>query len=152
MVRISIVGSSGRHWTPAQRTKVIQKIRDILTDDEYIDHPFGPFDPLFDPGDIEYPTLVSGGCGALGEDEKFKFDPGVDGYAEMVADFIGLEKDIKYPDNFSREACGKRNREVARDCDILYCIDPYWRTWSGGMWTLKMAKEMGKETHLVLVE
>lgn len=146
MVRIAICGSQGCHWTPAQRTKVIQKIKDILTHDDYMDFVNNnPYDPI-------YPTLISGGCGALGEDEKFKFDPGVDGWAEMVADFIGLEKDIKYPDNFSRDAFRKRNREIAQDCDVLYCIDPAWRTWSGGIWTLNMAKRMGKEVHLVLIE
>jgi len=145
MVRIAICGSQGCHWTPTQRTKVIQKIKEILTREDYITKGHVS-------GDRMYPTLVSGGCGALGEDEKFKFDPGVDGYAEMVADFIGSEKDIKYPENFSRDAFAKRNWEIAEDCDVLYCIDPVWRKWSGGMWAMMMAKKMGKEVHLVLIE
>lgn len=179
-MKIAIVGSQGKHWTPSERTKVIQKIKDILTDDDYVD-----VNPA-DPGDVTYPTLVSGGCGSRDENEKQRFDGGVDVWAEIVADFIGIKKDIKYAENFHwRDTCEdvapdcpyaekrinkpiyctaalgdcpdkrkgfkNRNLEVAQDCDILYCIDPAWREWSGGRWTLERAEFCGKETYLILV-
>ncbi len=128
------MGSEGKYWTPVQRTKAILKIKEILIDDDYLD--VNPFDP----GDVTYPTLVSGGCGSTGENDKQKFDGGIDVWAEIVADFIGLKKDIKYAESMtwgdvhesiyrggpSRVLKGfkTRNIEIAYDCDVLYCIEP----------------------------
>lgn len=142
-MRIAIVGSQGKHWTPVGRTKAILKIKEILIDDDYLD--VNPFDP----GDVSYPILISGGCGATGEDDKQKFDGGIDVWAEIVADFIGLEKDIKYAETFDwqdktvniqhshgpgdpdswlekvkRKGFKTRNIEIAYDCEVLFCIEP----------------------------
>ena len=128
-----------------------------------------------------YVTLVSGGCGYLGEDKQSYLDGGVDIWAEIVADIFLIPKDIKYAETSSWEdrlvyedikterndekscqsweATGRmkkgyktRNIEVAKDCDVLYCFDPAWREWSGGRWTYVQAGRLGKEVHLELIE
>ncbi len=172
-MKIAIVGSEGKFWTPVGRTKAVLKIKEILIHDDYLD--VSPFDP----GDVTYPTLVSGGCGATGEDDKQKFDGGIDVWAEIVADFIGLEKDIKYAEIFEwnsrdgKKGFKARNMLIAYDCDVLYCIEPkvhitsfghamsrkvmktednIWFRRSGGMWTLEYAEKLGREVHLVVIE
>ena len=87
-MRIGIVGSEGKYWTPGQRTKVIERIFHIFN--RYADC---PVERRFDYKNV---TLVSGGCGARGEDSRQEFDGGVDVWAEIVADVLGVEKDIKY--------------------------------------------------------
>lgn len=147
--KIAIVGSQGKHWTPAQRTEVIRQIHDILKS-----ACISKSILLGKPVDIikKNIVLVSGGCGGISEDKKQKFDGGVDVWAEIVAGVLGISKDIKYPKAFIKEEFRKRNQEIAKTCDILYCIDPAWRNWSGGQWTMKMAMKMGKEVRLVLIE
>ncbi len=176
-MKIAIVGSEGKYWTPVGRTKAILKIKEILIDDDYLD--VNPFDP----GDVTYPILVSGGCGASGEDKKQIFDGGIDVWAEIVADFIGLEKDIKYAETFDwkdkvvsitpsgrdkRKGYKSRNIDIAYDCEVLWCIEPkvpqgsHKATWSsdhgcfyrrsGGMWTLEYAEKLGREVYVVVIE
>ncbi len=65
-----------------------------------------------------------------------------------------------------------RNIQIAEACDVLYCIvpkkiEPLWfpqkegfckhcevfgHTSNGGCWTMKYAKELGKEIHLIVIE
>ena len=137
-MRIAIVGSEEKHWTPKTRELACKKIKEILINDDYLD-----VNPS-DPGDVIYPTLISGGC------QK----GGIDIWAEIIADFIGLEKKIYYPDNDRWEPNGykDRNEKIAFDCDILYCIDPKERDWSGGRYTMKRADFYGKETYLILID
>lgn len=137
-MRLAIVGSEAIHWTPETRTKACAKIKEILIDDTYYD-----FNPV-DPGDITYPTFISGGCPK----------GGIDIWAEIIADFIGLKKKIHYPENNQWEPEGykARNEKIAMDCDVLFCIDPVGRSWSGGRHTMKRAEFYGKETHLIRVK
>ena len=90
-----------------------------------------------------YPTFISGGC----------HKGGIDIWAEIIADFIGLEKHIYYPtyEQWSPQGYKERNEKIARDCDILFCITPDDRYWSGGRWTMQRAEFHGKETHLITV-
>jgi len=136
-MRIAIVGSEEKYWTPETREEACREIKKILTDDTYYD-----FNPA-DPGDVTYPTLISGGCP----------NGGVDIWAEIIADFIGLDKKIYYPENDRWEPNGykERNDKIAHDCDVLFCIDPDNRDWSGGKWTMKRADFYGRETQLILV-
>ena len=182
MIKVAIVGSQGKHWTSNQRTKVIKEIENILTNLSRVQGSIyqaqQKLPMVANPG-LRGKTLVilvSGGCGATGEDDKFKFHPGVDGWAEIVADSMGIEKDIRYApamqwsnqpitirhsnhpedpnaweERVIRKGFKTRNLEIAKTCDILYCIDPKGRR-SGGQWTLERAKEMGKEVHLVEIE
>lgn len=153
--KVAVVGSEEKYWTSDQRTKVIRKIKDILT---YLESPIDMLgDKLpFDPDNV---ILVSGGCPK----------GGVDIYAEIVADVLRIEKDIKYPEinqwedqyvyvndnkNVQTKLIGykSRNIEIAEACDVLYCIDPADRKWSGGRWTYSYARKLGKEVHLELIE
>lgn len=136
-MNIAIVGSEASHWTPETRTKACAKIKEILIDDTYYEF------SRDDPGDITYPTLISGGCPK----------GGIDIWAEIIADFIGLEKRIYYPVNHLWEPDGykARNERIAMACDVLFCIDPVQRSWSGGRHTMSRAEFYGKETHLISV-
>lgn len=161
-MNIGIVGSDGKWWTPRQRTRAIKKIKDILTDDDYIEH--NPFDP----GDVFLPTLVTGGCGSINIDERINFCGGVDEWSELVADAIGIPKIIHYSEGFGWEYYQKRNRKILKDSNILFDIEPIWIPvfgkkkysvdninfcrWSGGTWTLERAKEKGKEIYLVIID
>jgi len=138
MVNIAIVGSEEKYWTPELREIACKEIKKILI---------------------------------------------IDIWAEIIADFIGLEKKIYYPEVKNWEDVCKsskatdcvyakkkngliicdatlydcpdkkigyktRNERIAQECDVLYCIDPASRNWSGGRWTMKRADFYGKETHL----
>ena len=180
MTRVAIVGSEGKHWTPRQRTEVIRKIHDILMTIAiregrmYQSEHRRPVVANPEMRGKTLITLVSGGCGARGKDEKQEFAGGVDVWAEIVADVLGIKKDIRYApsmrwddergetsyqdhDGFRsmtiiKDGFKSRNLRIAQDCDVLYCIDPAWRKWSGGRYTMNEAKKLGKEVYLELIE
>lgn len=154
MIRIAIVGSQGKYWTPEERTKVIITIHEIFR--HHGREICKDKDTVVTVNPYKFMTLVSGGCGCDGE--KILFDGGVDMWAEIVADIFGIQKDIKYSDAQSwedregKKGYKTRNLEIIRDCDVLYCIDPMWREWSGGRWTFVQAGKRGKEVYLELIE
>ena len=106
-------------------------------------------------------TFVSGGC------KK----GGIDIWAEIVADSLSLKTQIFTPeveqwDDYNQEMAGgegwgrpeihrkgymSRNIEIAKICDILYCIDPKGRVGGGGFWTLGYSKGLGKEVHHITI-
>lgn len=103
---------------------------------------------------VYYPiTLVSGHCPK----------GGVDIWAEEIAYKLEISKEI-YP---AKTNCWKdyrsRNIQIAKTCDILFCIVPshlynyckhcekHNHPSNGGCWTMKYAKTLGKETHLVII-
>lgn len=45
-----------------------------------------------------------------------------------------------------------RNIQIAKACDVLYCIEPKGNPSRGGRWTMNKAKKLGKEIHLVVIE
>jgi len=179
MKRVAVVGSESKYWTPEQRTEVMKKIKEIFIDEaireiqraideipseEYKKRLF--YNPYAHLRRIQ---LVSEGCPK----------GGVDIWAETVADVLGIEKDIKYPEvgqwddleeykpevdlskapllespmvHTRKKGYKSRNIEIAEICDVLYCIDPKGRKRSGARWTMAYAQKLGKETHLVLVE
>lgn len=146
-VRVAIVGSEEKYWTAEQREEVVLRIVEILS--EYIE-------TCLPYGEVSLPTLISGGCPK----------GGVDIWAEIVATIMYIPKKIFIPDILEWkgrwiEFEGKkvylkgykdRNMEIAKECDVLYCIDPAWRDWSGGRWTMNYAKKLGKEVHLELIK
>ena len=142
-MKIAIVGSQEKYWTPEQRAKVvklIEKLYDPYDRETIYEHPKGgAYTQKLEP--VEK-ILVSGAC-PYG---------GVDIWAEIVADMKGVKKIIYPARTNDREGYRERNYEIAETCDVLYCFDPRGRGWSGGKWTMKMAKELGKETHLVEIE
>jgi len=133
--RIAIVGSEEKYWTPEQRKNVVQRIAYILR----FNMEYGQDDYMTDSI-----TLVSGGCPK----------GGVDIWAEIVADSMGVPKKIYNPDcnrwkdlddgGLTLTGYKSRNIEIAANCDVLYCFDPVDRDWSGGMWTMNHAKKLGK--------
>jgi len=130
-MKIAIVGSEEKYWTKDQEERVKEKILRILN--------IFCLDPTI---------LVSGHC----------HRGGVDIWAEEIADGLGIEKEI-YPAQVKRWS-GKggyrdRNVKIAKACDVLYDIEPrrgdVFRQ-SGGTWTLKYARQLGKEAHVVVIE
>jgi len=134
MKYIGIVGHEEKKFTADTKEIAVALIRTLLSE-----------------GDI----LVSGGC-HLG---------GIDIWAEEVADEMGIEKLIFYPQN--KKWIGgykERNMQIAQKSDILhnivvaeyppayvgmtfdYCYHCHARDHikSGGCWTLKRAKLLGK--------
>jgi hypothetical protein len=152
-VKVAIVGSSESHWTANGRVKAVLYIHNLL-------------DEMSSSWLYKKVTLISGGCPK----------GGVDIFAEMVADELGLEKEIYRPevnqwkdklidesiptdffhgdkDKFRRyKGYMSRNIQIAETCDVLYCIDPKGRVGGGGFWTYSKAKTLGKEVHHVVIE
>lgn len=150
-MKIAIVGSQEKYWKQNQREKVVKQIKKILTSHIVVTGPAHY-------GETKYPVLISGGC-PYG---------GVDIWAEVIADVLGIPKDIKHPEIRSWEdseyedspvplsrkpKVGYRDRNItiAKECDVLYCFDPEGRDWSGGQWTYHYANRLGKEVHLIEV-
>jgi hypothetical protein len=113
---------------------------------------------------LDYDKVVSGGC-HLG---------GIDAWAIEIAKEDGKEWEEFLPRNLSWERGYKeRNLKIAKACDKCVCItvktlpDTYGgmrfshcyhcgtpsghHVKSGGCWTMKKAKEMGKETQLIVI-
>lgn len=135
MAHVGIVGHEAKKFTPATKQLAFEIIRTVLTE-----------------GDV----LVSGGC-HLG---------GIDIWAEEVADEMGLEKIIYLPKKRSwAGGFRERNLQIANKSDILhniiierypegykgmrfsYCYHCKLSTHikSGGCWTAKNAKRLGKQ-------
>ena len=162
-MRVAIVGCEESKWTSEQKEKAKIKIKSILLtkakqafDDEIIlvsGHcPFGGIDiwaeELSDALGITkkiYPAKVN-----QWEDRTWMWHPD-----------RPLERDIGYK---------SRNILIAKTCDILYCIVPqrsyniegneifycthcqtYGHPTNGGCWTLRYAKKLNKENHLVVI-
>ena len=147
-VKVAIVGSSESHWAPNQKVKAILYIHDLLEE-------------MSSSWLYKKVTLVSGGSPK----------GGIDIYAEMVADELGLEKEIYYPEVNQWEdktlytisilpyepvkilkGYKSRNIQIAEACDVLYCIDPKVRVGGGVFWTYSKAKVLGKEVHHVVID
>ena len=127
MKQIAIVGSELKYWKPEQEKLVKQHIKDIFSLEK----------------DFFQEILVSGGCPK----------GGVDIWAEEVADELKIPKRIFKPNSMDWIGYKARNILIAKACDVLYCIDPKWRGGkTGGQWTLRKAKELGKDTYLVEIE
>jgi len=45
-----------------------------------------------------------------------------------------------------------RNIQIAKACDVLYDIEPGTDVSSGGTWTMRYAKKLGKKVHLVVIK
>jgi len=168
--KVGIVGSSESHWNPKLKMKATQEIRNILTleavkemekileksieSEEYRK-------TLFYADTLQFSTIVL----VSGASPK----KGIDELAEIVADSLGVKKEI-YPadvnqwDDWDRyEGSGRitkrkgyksRNIQIATVIDVLYCIDPITRKpdEGGGMWTLNYAKRLNKETHHIIID
>jgi len=93
--------------------------------------------------------LVSGGAS------------GVDTVAETTATGLGIKCEIHKPAENNWDAYKVRNLKIAESCGIIYCFPTKVRLQpcyhcdakdherSGGCWTVKQAKALNKETHVV---
>jgi hypothetical protein len=151
-IKIAIVGSESKYWSNEQVPKAILKIHEILIEacESWLNKKV---------------TLVSGGCPK----------GGVDIWAEIIAKEMKLNMEIYKPEveqwedhyepsvneyydikrratTVRKKGYKSRNMEIAEACDVLYCIDPANRNWSGARWTMQEAEKLGKYTHLVLIE
>ncbi len=95
-------------------------------------------------------TFISGGA------------KGVDTEAEDVAKQLGIKTIIHKPlENKWENGYKPRNIKIAQECDILYCFPTKVKTTecyhckaedhevTGGCWTMKYAKSLKKEVHIV---
>ena len=93
--------------------------------------------------------LVSGGAG------------GVDTIAESTAYGLGLKCNIHRPTSYNWDGYKARNLKIAQECNVIYCfptklkLEPCYHCGmhdherSGGCWTVKQAKTLKKEGHVV---
>ena len=94
-------------------------------------------------------VLVSGGAS------------GVDTIAEGVANELGITCNIHIPTSANWDGYKARNLKIAQECDVIYCfptklkLEPCYHCGmhdherSGGCWTVKQAKTLKKEGHVV---
>lgn len=123
--KVAIVGSEEKKWTPEQKKRAVELIREILS-------AYGN------------PVLVSGGC----------HRGGVDIWAEEAADDLGIKKIIFPATKHRWSGAGgyrERNIKIAETCDVLYDIEPKGKR-SGGTWTLEYAEKLGKPVYKIEIE
>jgi len=198
-MKIAIVGAREDKWTKEQKEKVIKIIRKILfwAKEGWILHPPFRFECnrlkihrlQMNSNPLSYINLimVSGHCPK----------GGVDIWAEEIADEFGIKKEIysaevhqwkdryiewlksDHRHNFGKVLVGKnqkgyrsRNIQIAKACDVLYCLVPNRITGkvmfnrdlkcihcnvdghptNGGCWTMNYAKKLGKEVYQIIIE
>jgi len=112
----------------------------------------------------EKPTAISSGACHLG---------GIDDFAERAATYYGLEKTIFEPKTLSWSNGYKpRNLQIAEASDVVYCITVKTlpasydgmrfklcyhcgtsdHIKSGGCWTVKQAKKLGKRGVIIVLD
>lgn len=147
MRKIGIVGADGTKITDDQHRIIASKINDIIK--------------LETENFTKTISIVSGGS------PKF----GTDSIAELFADLYKIEKTIFSPEPehyhwYCGEGCfgyKPRNIMIAAVSTIVYnfaikddndsCVhcQSKGHKKNGGCWTMKKAKDYGKETHLILI-
>lgn len=101
---------------------------------------------LLNYGDI----LISGGA------------DGIDSLAHKISVELDMKSEIYYPEIHNWLGYRKRNIIIAESCDKLYCITSNmksekcyhcndWHERTGGCWTMKYAKGLGKPTELIII-
>lgn len=156
-MKVGIVGSEGAKFTPLGEARAKRAILEILRPSE------APTQLVNIPDKATH--VVSGHC-HLG---------GIDIWAEEVGAKLGLSLEIYPPKTLKWEGGYKqRNLQIAQASDIVYCIgiDKFPEEYkgmkffycyhcketepahikSGGCWTTKEARKLGKPTKLIIVE
>lgn len=131
---LGIVGPEAPAWTPIEGLRARQAIRDLLRTGLYA-------------------GVTSGAC----------HNGGVDIWAREEAEFLGLPVKEYPPKDHGWQWYKQRNQLIAKLADHLICIAPardhrqcrYCERddhhQSGGCWTLRYAKQIGKKTNLVVI-
>jgi len=125
-IRVAFVGSEERKWSEEQKRRAKRLIVDIVL--SYVA--------------LGYDVVVVSGRCPRG---------GVDIWAEEIADQLGLSKQIYPPEKPRWYYYKKRNILIAENCDVLYDIEPKGKR-SGGTWTMRYAKRLGKPVFLVEID
>jgi hypothetical protein len=140
---IGIVGSEEAKFTPKGKKHAVDIITSLLLKQSVV-------------------GVVSGGC-HLG---------GIDIWSEEIADYLLLQKKIFKPKSLNwSKGYKERNLQIAKESDEVYCIsvDSFPESYtgmkfpfcyhcqfpghikSGGCWTTKMARKLGKVGQLYVV-
>ena len=150
-MKIAIVGSEEKYWTPETRAIAVRRIRDILNS-----HALCYGDGNAPEYNYEDLIMVSGACPK----------GGIDIWAEIVCDILEIEKKIfpagveQWNDELvavdgggfgNRKGYKSCNIEIATTCDIIYCIDRKDRKTSGGQWTMGYASKLGKKSTMITI-
>ena len=197
MTKICVVGPEESKWKPEQIPKAKKTITDILMN-HYTEYDnYGQFEP-----ELEV-ILVSGHCPKGGVDiwaeevaDKLGIKneihaPEVNQWEDRITDIPFNKNEVKehhiditglrfdgyyYYQVYKQKGYRSRNIDMAKTCDVLYCIVPFDNSkycihheWTekdkegniihylphpknGGCWTLEYAKKLGKEVYLVVIE
>lgn len=141
---LGIVGSEAAKFTPETEQKARDQIRELFR---------------LSPTDL---TVISGGC-HLG---------GIDIWTIEEAKSLGFPTQEFKPRRLCWDEYKRRNLLIAENSDLLVCITvktlpPNYRGMrfslcyhcgtsdhvkSGGCWTMKQAKKLGKQTKLIVIE
>ena len=191
MMKVAIVGPEESKWPTDLKRKAKNVITTLLTRHAFCetlaDEPFADTSREVDWSKI---TLVSGHCPKGGVDiwaeeisdqlgiKKEIYTPEVNQWEDKInkipfnkneveeyqIDTTELEFDGYYYYRIYRQkGYRSRNIQIAKVCDVLYCIVPHipsatcrhckieGHPTNGGCWTMKYAEKLGKEVHLEVV-
>jgi len=126
VVYLGIVGSDRRWWKDGDERKVKELIRRIV---RYWVRKYG--DVMVVTGDCPY--------------------GGVDEWTVEVCKELGVKVRVVRSEGWGWKYWKVRNRRIAELVEALYCIDKKGREWSGGRWTMREAKRLGKWVKLIEV-
>jgi len=173
MVKVVIIGSEAKYWTLGGRERAYREIRKVLTHYAALVVSKTSEESYNDYSKI---VLVSGGC------PKGGVDLWAEAIASVLGVLMDIkESEVKQwndrveslhtrsstvtIDDFTspmisdigatvvrKKGYKSRNIEMAKSGDVIYCIDPSDRGWSGAKWTAKYAADLGKEVHYINVD
>jgi len=129
-LKVAIVGSEEKKWNEYQKVGAKSFIRTILSNDNV-------------------KVMISGDCPNGGVDkwaESIAGDPSCGVTALIYSPEINRWKDKGGEMGFRT-----RNLKIARNCDILYDLEPKGKR-SGGTWTAEQAEKMGKDVYYVFFD
>jgi hypothetical protein len=171
VIKVAIVGPSQEKWTVEQAKKANAVIYDTLLIYKLKDPNTVLVSGHCPKGGIDiWAELQANKIGVYNPDYIFK--PEVNQWND------GIEPDEKLDGTILGHTLmgyKSRNIKIAKTCDILYCVVPNKKfhhieadvdlitdycnycdedghPTNGGCWTMKYAKKLGKETHLVVIE
>ena len=138
-MKVAIVGAEESKWPKDKIPFAKEQIRQIFWDNSYM-NPETPASGFY--------KIVSG------HSPKGGIDIWVEEYLKSIGEEKLLEpyppKGNHWADHYSKEGIleeegyKSRNIQIAKACDILYCISPKG-VWNGGLWTAQEAEKIGKK-------
>jgi len=132
-MKVAIVGSEEKYWHEATLQKMKKIIREIINRHSK------------DVNDFDDLIIISGHSHKGGVDIEVE---------KIVKDYPDIDLVIYPPKILSWAGEGgykSRNITIAKECNIIYTIDPRERDHSGGIWTARFAERIGKDAHFIKV-